>query len=50
MADQRRSEESKLHANFIALGLLLTGLHELLEELDLAFDVRSAFMRTYPGN
>jgi len=50
MAVQRRAEESKLHANFIALGLLLTGLHELLEELDLAFDVRSAFMRTYPRN
>jgi hypothetical protein len=49
MADRRRPEEPKLHPNFIAFGLLLTGLHELLEELDLAFDVRSAFMRTHPG-
>ncbi|HET6415780.1 MAG TPA: hypothetical protein VFG22_05755 [Polyangiales bacterium] len=49
MADRRQPEEPKLHPNFIAFGLLLTGLHELLEELDLAFDVRSAFMRTHPG-
>jgi hypothetical protein len=49
IAEQRRSEAPKLHANFIPLGLLLAGLHELLEELELAFDVRSAFMRTYPG-
>jgi hypothetical protein len=49
MADRRLPDEPKLHPNFIAFGLLLTGLHELLEALDLAFDVRSAFMRTYRG-
>lgn len=47
MSKQRRSEDQPLHPNFIAFGLYLVGLHELLESLDLSFDVRSAFMRSY---
>lgn len=44
----RRSEPTTLHRNFLALGLYLTSLYELLGSLDLAFDVRSAFMRSFP--
>jgi len=43
----RSAEDARLHGNFVALGFYLTSLHELLESLDLRFDVRSAFMRTY---
>lgn len=35
-----------LHRNFIAFGLCLISLHDLLGSLDLAFDVRSAFIRS----
>jgi hypothetical protein len=36
-----------LHQNFMAFGLYVTSLHTFLESLDLAFDVRSAFLRSY---
>ncbi len=36
-----------LHQNFMAFGLYVTSLHAFLESLDLAFDVRSAFLRSY---
>jgi len=44
----RRPSDSPLHRNFIAFGLFVTSLHDLLSSLDLAFDVRRAFMRVYP--
>jgi hypothetical protein len=47
MARAHRPEHGTLHRNFIAFGLYLTSLHDLLGSLDLAFDVRSAFMRSY---
>jgi len=43
----RSAEEPGLHGNFVAFGLYAASLHDLLESLDLRFDVRSAFMRTY---
>lgn len=43
----RSAEDARLHGNFVAFGLYVASLHELLESLDLRFDVRSAFMRTY---
>ncbi len=39
-----------LHQNFVAFGLYLASLHELLASLDCALDVRSAFMRSYRRN
>ena len=50
VARQRSSHEPPLHPNFAAFGLYLIGLHELLGSLDMAFDVRTAFMRAYPGD
>lgn len=50
MVTQRRAGDKRLHRNFIAFGLYLTSLHELLECLDMRFDVRAAFMRSYPGS
>lgn len=50
MVDERSREDGDLHPNFAAFGLCLVALHELLGSLDLAFDVRAAFMRTYPGD
>jgi hypothetical protein len=50
MAEQRRSDDRALHPNFIAFGLYLVALHDLLEALDMSFDVRAAFMRSYPGS
>jgi hypothetical protein len=50
MVDQRSTEDTELHPNFAAFGLCLVALHELLGSLNLAFDVRAAFMRTYPGD
>ena len=50
MSEQRRADDARLHPNFVAFGLYLTALHELLGSLDMAFDVRAAFMRSYPGN
>ncbi len=50
MARQRRSSDRPLHPNFMAFGLYLTALHDLLESLDMSFDVRAAFMRSYPGD
>lgn len=47
MSRQRRTDDQPLHPNFIAFGLYLVGLHELLASLDMSFDVRSAFMRSY---
>ena len=43
----RTKEDGTLHRNTIAFGLYVASLHELLESLDLAFDARSAFMRTH---
>lgn len=43
----RSAEDPRLHGNFVAFGLYVASLHELLESLDLRFDVRTAFMRTY---
>ena len=37
-----------LHRNFVAFGLYLASLHELLASLDLAFDVRAAYLRAQP--
>ena len=48
MADQRKSTDDALHPNFIAFGLYLVALHDLLEALGMNFDVRAAFMRSYP--
>ena len=45
----RSSADGSLHRNFIAFGLYVASLHELLENLDLGFDVRGAFMRSYRG-
>ena len=39
-----------LHQNFVAFGLYLASLHELLASLDCTLDVRSAFMRSYRRN
>lgn len=50
MAIERRADATKLHPNFVAFGLYLTALHELLGALDMKFDVRAAFMRSYPGS
>ena len=43
----RTNADGALHRNFIAFGIYATSLHELLESLDLVFDVRSAFMRSH---
>lgn len=48
IARQRGEARQPLHANFIAFGLYLVSLHELLEALDMRFDVRAAFKRSYP--
>ena len=40
-------QPASLHRNFVAFGLYLASLHELLESLDCTLDVRSAFMRSY---
>jgi hypothetical protein len=50
MSGQREAHDPRLHRNFVAFGLYLTALHELLGSLDMAYDVRAAFMRSYPGN
>lgn len=50
MSTRRSDDDKKLHPNFVAFGLYLTALHELLGSLDVRFDVRAAFMRSYPGN
>jgi hypothetical protein len=50
MGRQRHSTDQPLHPNFMAFGLYLTSLHDFLESLDMSFDVRAAFMRSYPGN
>lgn len=44
------SRRAPLHPNFAAFGLYLISLHELLGSLDMAFDVRAAFMRAYRGD
>lgn len=49
MSERRHETDGKLHPNFVAFGLYLTALHELLGSLDVRFDVRAAFMRSYPG-
>jgi hypothetical protein len=43
-----RDEGIELHRNFLALGVYLATLYDLLEGLDEAFDVRSAFERAHP--
>ena len=50
MAQKRSAADNHLHPNFAAFGLCLVALHELLGSLDMAFDVRAAFMRAYPGD
>lgn len=40
-----RDKGVALHRNFLALGIYLVCLYDVLESLDLAFDVRSAFDR-----
>ena len=50
MVGERADAEGELHPNFAAFGLSLVALHELLGSLDMAFDVRAAFMRAYPGD
>ena len=40
-----RDQGITLHRNFLALGVYLATLYDLLEGLDEAFDVRSAFLR-----
>lgn len=42
-----RDRGVSLHRNFIALGIYLVCLYEVLESLDLEFDVRDAFERAY---
>lgn len=44
-----RDEGIELHRNFLALGVYLATLYDLLEGLDQAFDVRAAFDRAHPG-
>jgi hypothetical protein len=50
MSRHRATRDGQLHPNFAAFGLHLIALHELLGSLDMAYDVRAAFMRTYPGD
>ena len=50
MAGARRPNDAPLHPNFMAFGLYLIALHDLLESLAMSFDVRAAFMRSYPGS
>ncbi len=47
MADQRSGHRGPLHRNFVAFGVYLLGLYQLLESLDRSFDVRNAFIRIY---
>lgn len=49
MSSLRDDQSRPLHPNFAGFGLYLVALHELLGSLDMAYDVRAAFMRTYPG-
>lgn len=50
MRKHRKDNDPPLHGNFMALGLSLVALHDLLGSLDMAFDVRAAFMRSYPAD
>jgi len=50
VARTHSSRDGRLHPNFTAFGLYLVALHELLGSLDMAYDVRAAFMRTYRGD
>jgi hypothetical protein len=43
----RSGEHAPVHPNFVAFGIYVASLYELLGSLDLGFDVRSAFMRIY---
>jgi hypothetical protein len=45
----RTDEDGALHRNFIPFGFYVASLHELLESQELAFDVRSAFIRAHRG-
>jgi hypothetical protein len=47
ISELRLSQPGELHRNFVAFGLYLASLHELLASLDCTLDVRSAFMRSY---
>jgi len=47
IAELHLGQPGSLHPNFVAFGLYLASLHELLESLDCTLDVRSAFMRSY---
>lgn len=50
LSNERKNLDEKLHPNFAAFGIYLLSLHELLGSLDMAFDVRAAFKRSYPGD
>lgn len=45
----RSPRQPSLHRNFVAFGLCLASLHELLASLDLAFDVRGAYAKAHPA-
>lgn len=47
ISDLNLSRDGTLRRNFVAFGVYLLSLHELLESLDCSLDVRSAFMRSY---
>jgi len=47
ISELRLGQPGGLHRNFVAFGLYLASLHEVLESLDCTLDVRSAFMRGY---
>ncbi|MBT8469960.1 MAG: hypothetical protein KJN97_14545 [Deltaproteobacteria bacterium] len=47
LSDLRLGQPGSLHRNFVAFGLYLASLHEVLESLECTLDVRSAFMRSY---
>lgn len=50
ISQRRRHDDEPLHPNFMAFGLYLMSLTTLLEALDMRFDVRAAFKRSYPGS
>ena len=50
ISQRRRGDDEPLHPNFMPFGLYLMSLTALLEALDMRFDVRAAFKRSYPGS
>jgi hypothetical protein len=47
-AGQLGADGIRLHSNFAAFGFGVAALYASLETLDRSFDVRSAFLRSYP--